>query len=245
MIQKRYGISLLAAWLFAGTVAAQSSGGVASATSSWVRVSLKKEAPKAAPATSPATKSGMQVFSEPFSDNKNGWRTVETAAYSLEIAGSSYRMRRKTGSREPALSFIPLPPEINLNQARRFVIQIELYGDEKVIPEGGLLLGVRDSVNYTMFSINAKRQALVKALANNTTFASYMPGTPLEMGGFVQSGRNLLRVEKLDQSLRFFINGKEVPGSPYPFRPLPGNGIGLTATGNWTVFRNLLVTATP
>jgi len=221
-----------------GAPAQAQSESVVQSSSSWVPVTVKSTA-------SPTPQKGdTQVFSDVFSRNVHGWPTGERGGYVHELGSGRYRMARRPGGAGAALVFVPLPAGMNLNEASRFSVQVEIYGTEKVIPEGGLLIGVLDSLNYTSLQITARRQAIPKTLVNNTTFANYLPGKPADMSGLVQTGFNLLRIEKTNQSLRFLVNGSQV-GPNVPFRQVPGHGVGLLVTGPEAVFRNLLVTVTP
>ncbi|WP_234734983.1 hypothetical protein [Tellurirhabdus bombi] len=218
---------------------AQRKGAASSASSAWTRIRTAK--PPAAPISPKADFS----FTDTFRDNQNQWKSGDVGAYAYEVGGNSYQFRRRTNTMQPALSYIPLPTAISLNLAKTFVIQVDVFTDPGVVPDAGLLLGVKDSLNYTQFMLTSRREVIIKALINNTTYANYMPGQSIDMGGFIQSGHNRLRLEKREERLHFYINGKEVESSPYPFRPFSGDGIGFISSGVWTAFRNLSVIVTP
>jgi hypothetical protein len=218
---------------------AQRKGSTSSASSSWTRIRAAK------PAASPSSPKSGFSFTDTFLDNQNQWKSGDYGAYAYEVGGNSYQFRKRMNAEEPALSYIPLPTVISLNQAKTFVIQVNVFTDPGVVPDAGLLLGVKDTLNYTQFRLTSRREVVIKALINNTTYANYMPGEAIDMGGFIQSGHNTLRLEKREERLHFYINGKEVESSPYPFRPFSGEGIGFISSGAWTAFRNLSVIVTP
>ena len=55
-----------------------------------------------------------------------------------------------------AFSAVELPVSVNLNQADVFTIKVDVLADSGQVPAGGLLFGVKDSLNYCAFTLNAR-----------------------------------------------------------------------------------------
>ena len=200
-------------------------------------------------ALSRATSSGINAsgyrpaFTGDFATNRNGWKAGNKGDYNYQIGLGKYNIRkRNVNTSQVAFSYVPLPGYINLNIAETFTIKVDVVADSSRIPVGGLLFGVADSLNYCAFSLNSKGEISIIRVANGQTFSDYMTGDFFQPGVLVDINRNRLMIRRNGQALHFYINDREVRSSPYPFRMLPGNGIGLTTTGYWTSFQKLTVT---
>ena len=186
------------------------------------------------------------AFSGDFATNRNGWKTGNKGDYNYLIGLGKYDIRkRNVNTNQTAFSYVPLPTEINLNIARTFTIKVDVVADSGRIPTGGLLFGVADSLNYCAFSLNGTGDISIIRVANGLTFGDYMPGDYFKPGVPLEKNRNRLSIRRNGDALHFYINDREVRSSPYPFRMLSGNGIGLTTTGYWTSFQKLTVTLGP
>lgn len=186
------------------------------------------------------------AFTGDFSTNRNGWKAGNQGDYQFQIGLGRYSVRkRKTDTKQVAFSYVSLPPDINLNRADTFTIRVDVLADSGQVPTGGLLFGVRDSLNYCAFVTNDRGDVSIRRVMNGLPLNDYMsedyfrPGTP------VDRNRNRLTVRRRGDALHFYVNDREVRGSPYPFRALSGNGIGFTASGYWTQFQRLNVTLGP
>ena len=138
-----------------------------------------------------------------------------------------------------------MPPDINLNRADTFTVRVDVLADSGQVPPGGLLFGVRDSLNYCAFTTNGRGEISIVRVLNGTALSDYMPGDYFRPGVPLDRNRNRLTIKRRGDALHFYVNDQEVRSSPYPFRPLSGNGIGLTASGYWTQFQRLNVALGP
>ncbi|MDB5243995.1 MAG: hypothetical protein JWP57_4621, partial [Spirosoma sp.] len=183
------------------------------------------------------------AFTGDFATNRNGWKAGNKGGYNYQIGMGKYNIRKRSGNtNQVAFSYVPLPSYINLNIAETFTIKLDVVADSSRIPAGGLLFGVADSLNYCAFSLNNKGEISIIRVANGQTFSDYMTGDYFRPGVPVDVNRNRLMIRRKGEALHFYVNDREVRSSPYPFRMLPGNGIGMTTTGYWTSFQKLTVT---
>ena len=226
-----------------------------SASSDWQKVVLKSTLP----ATTQPRRSTVSTRSTPnesvdfrpaftgdFATNRNGWKAGNRGDYYYQIGLGRYSIRkRNTNTREAAFSSVELPATINLNLADVFTIKVDMLADSGQVPSGGLLFGVLDSLNYSAFTLNGKGEVSIIRVANGQTFSDYMPGDYFLPGVLVEKNRNRLMIERRGQGLHFYINAQEIRSSPYQFKMLPGNGIGVTSSGYWTSFQKLSVTIGP
>lgn len=226
-----------------------------SASSAWQQVTLR---PAVRPATSvsasPARGTADRVvpnespdfrpaFTGDFATNRNGWKAGAHGDYQYQIGQGRYSIRkRNVHTRQNAFSTVELPAAINLNQAEVFTIKVDMLADSGRVPAGGLLFGVKDSLNYNAFMLNEQGQVSIIRVANGQTFSDYMPGDYFSAGVLVDKNRDRLMIQRKGGALRFYINSQEIRSSPYAFKMLSGNGIGLTSSGYWTSFQKLSVT---
>lgn len=237
---------------------------VYSASSAWQRVTLKPTAQlsKTGPTNRTESFAGANrngdvsarttppvgyrpAFTGDFVTNRNRWRAGNLGDYRYEIGMGSYTIRKRNGrTQKAAFSSVALPQEINLNRAEVFTIKLDVLADSGQVPTGGLLFGVKDSLNFCAFTTNSQGEISIRRVANGETFADYMPGAFFGPGPDVpiEKNRNRLMVKRRGEYLHFYVNEREVRSSPYLFRMLSGNGIGLTSLGYWTSFQKLSVT---
>ena len=183
------------------------------------------------------------AFTGDFATNRNGWKAGIRGDYYYEIGQGRYSMRkRKANTQQVAFSSIELPTNINLNRAEIFTIRVDILADSGQIPRGGLVFGVKDSLNYCSFAINEKGQVSIKRVADGRTFSDYMPGDFFAPGIPIDKNRNRLTIQKQGDELHFYVNAQEIRSSPYPFKMLSGNGFGMIASAYWTAFQKLSVT---
>ncbi len=223
-----------------------------SASSDWQKVVLKSTLPATTQARRPdaPTRSTSAenvdfrpAFTGDFATNRNGWKAGNQGDYYYQIGLGRYSIRkRNTNTKEAAFSTVELPATINLNLADVFTIKVDVLADSGQVPSGGILFGVLDSLNYGAFTLNAKGEVSIIRVENGQTTSDYMPGDYFLPGVLVEKNRNRLMIERRGQGLRFYINAQEIRSSPYPFKMLPGNGIGVTSSGYWTSFQKLSVT---
>ncbi len=250
-------ISLLT--LVSGSSFAQSAGrrpktAIFSASSEWTKVTLKPtprlssnraETVSSSPAT--GADGGFQpAFTGDFATNRNGWKAGIQGDYYYQIGMGRYSIRkRNVNTQRVAFSSVALPTDINLNRADFFTIKVDVMADSGRVPTGGVLFGVRDSLNYCAFTLNAKGEVSIIRVANGETFSDYMPGEFFAPGVPVDKNRNRLIIRRKGDALHFYVNEREVRSSPYPFKMLSGNGVGLTSSAYWTSFQKLSVTLGP
>ena len=235
---------------------------VYSASSAWQRVTLKSTAPltrigppirtesatgisrtKVTPAKPTPATDFRPAFTGDFVTNRNRWRSGNLGDYYYQIGLGSYSIRkRNVRTQKAAFSSVALPPDINLNRAEVFTIKLDVLADSGQVATGGLLFGVKDSLNFCAFTTNGSGDVSVKRVANGETFTDYMPGEFFRPGVPIEKNRNRLMVKRRGEYLHFYVNEQEIRSSPYPFRMLSGNGIGLTSSGYWTSFQKLGVT---
>lgn len=212
---------------------------IQSATSSWVKVTIKAISPRKIPPVPIA-------FRESFDTNKRFWREGSYGDYTYEIANNNYFIRRnRVDSKRTAFSFIKLPEDINLNKADTFTVQLEIVGKPGTIPEGGLLLGMQDSLNYCQVRITDQRQVIVNMIIEGKVANRYFPGGISSPQRSILPERNILTVRRFDSKLHIYINRQEISTSPFTFRYFRGNSIGILTSGDAISFRNLLVRARP
>jgi hypothetical protein len=186
------------------------------------------------------------AFTGDFATNRNGWRAGNKGDYYYQIGLGKYSIRkRNTNTKQVAFTAVELPANINLNHADQFTIKVDVLADSGQVPTGGVLFGVKDSLNYCAFTLNAKGEVSIKRIANGQTSSDYMPGDFFLPGVPADKNRNRLSIQRKGDALHFYINSTEVRSSPYPFKMLSGNGIGLTSSGYWTGFQRLSVTLGP
>ncbi|GAB2565689.1 hypothetical protein GCM10027190_14050 [Spirosoma areae] len=186
------------------------------------------------------------AFTGDFATNRNGWRAGSKGDYYYQIGLGRYSMRkRNVKTQQVAFSFVSLPPDINLNGADIFTIKVDVLADSGRVPTGGLVFGVKDSLNFCAFTMNEKGEVSIRRVANGQTFSDYMPGDFFAPGVPVDKNRNRLTIRRKGEALHFYVNEQEVRSSPYPFKMLPGNGIGMISSAYWTAFQKLSVTLGP
>ncbi|RRA97669.1 hypothetical protein [Larkinella rosea] len=209
--------------------------GVYSASGSWVHVKIKSKT------SGPASN---RLFTEDFSDNRNRWLIGRKGDYSYDISQNMYHIY-KQASNSPASgqSIIKLPPTFDLNKLDTFMVQVDLAGPSGIIPDAGLLLGVKDSLNYCHFRINNKNQVSVKYVINGLSYTIYMRGDYVPAGIPLSATKNTLTVRKKTDQIHFYLNGREIPTSPYQFRQYQGTGIGFVTTTDGTTFQNLMISS--
>ncbi|GAB3908396.1 hypothetical protein GCM10028803_43940 [Larkinella knui] len=211
----------------------QAQVGVYSASGSWVHVKIKAKTPGTATNRS---------FTEDFSDNRNRWLIGRRGAYAFDMSQNTYRIyKQASDSPASAFSYISIPTALNLNKVDTFMVQVELAGPSGIIPDAGLLIGVKDSLNYCHFRINNKNQVSVKYVINGLSYTIYMRGDYVPAGIPLSATKNTLTVRRKGEQIHFYLNGREIPTSPYQFRQYQGNGIGFVSTTDGTTFRNLTV----
>ncbi|WP_461147626.1 hypothetical protein [Spirosoma pulveris] len=183
------------------------------------------------------------AFTGDFATNRNGWRAGIQGDYYYQIGLGQYSIRKRAANTQ-AISFsaVELPNEINLNAADQYTIKVDMLADSGQVPSGGLLFGVRDSLNYNAFMLNAKGEVAVVRVANGRTFSDYMPADFMSPGVSVEKNRNRLTIQRRGSALHFYINAQEIRSSPYPVKIFPGNGIGFTSSAYWVAFQKLTVT---
>ncbi|GAB3942774.1 hypothetical protein GCM10028805_07900 [Spirosoma harenae] len=242
-----------------------------SASSQWQKVTLK---PTASLATNPSTNNPTiptttstnrtestttsarptpaenvdyrPAFTGDFATNRNGWKAGNRGDYYYQIGLGRYSIRKRDpDTKQIAFSSVELPTAINLNSADIFTIKVDVLADSGQVPTGGILFGVKDSLNYSAFTLNGKGEVSVMRIANGQTVSDYMTGEFYMPGVTVDKNRNRLTIQRKGEALHFYINDREIRSSPYPFKILSGNGIGVTASGYWTSFQKLIVTLGP
>lgn len=183
------------------------------------------------------------AFTGDFATNRNGWRAGNQGDYYYQIGLGQYSIRKRVANTQQLpFSAVELPNEINLNVANQYTIKVDMLADSGQVPAGGLLFGVRDSLNYNAFMLNEKGEVAVVRVANGRTFSDYMPADFMAPGVSVEKNRNRLTIQRRGNSLHFYINAQEIRSSPYPVKIFPGNGIGFTSSAYWTAFQKLTVT---
>ena len=226
-----------------------------SAASAWTNVTLQAPArptptrpalvssPPAYPSatTGPGGYKGP-VFTGDFVTNRNGWPAGSIGDYQYQIGTGVYNVRKRLpDTKATAFSFVPLPAQINLNVANYFTIKADVVSESGRPPVGGIAFGVSDSLTYTAFVLDHSGQVSIRRLDNGRTFSSYMPGDYFNPNVVVNNNRNQLIIRRKGDFLHFYINENEIRTSPYPFKMLGGNGIGIITNGNWTSFQKLSV----
>ena len=226
-----------------------------SAASNWTKVTLKSTPRIAASSAGSRTTSAISTPASPKSDgfrpaftadfatNRNGWLAGKRGDYEYQIGQGRYGIRKQNvNTKQVAFATVELPDNIELNRAETFTIKADILADSGRVPMGGLIFGMKDSLNYNAFTLNENGQVSIKRVANGETFSDYMPGEPFKPGVPVDKNRNRLSIRRLGPYLYFYINEREIKSSPYPFKILSGNGVGVTSSGYWTGFQKLIVT---
>jgi hypothetical protein len=226
-----------------------------SASSDWQKVVLKstllpttqlRRANISTPSTPTENVDFRPAFTGDFATNRNGWKAGNQGDYYYQIGMGRYSIRkRNANTRQAAFSTVELPTTIDLNLADVFTIKVDMLADSGQVPSGGILFGVLDSLNYCAFTMNGKGEVSIIRVANGQTFSDYMTGDYFSPGVLVEKNRDRLMIERRGQGLHFYINAQEIRSSPYQFKMLSGNGIGVTSSGYWTSFQKLGVTIGP
>ena len=192
--------------------------------------------------TDESAKERTTSFLETFADNHNGWLVGKRNGFSLEVAKDSYYIRKeKPDLARPGRSYIKLPDDLNLNKADTFTVSVEMVVPANVEPDGGLLIGVKDTSNYCQFRLIGTSKVSLYTRVNGTAMATYMPGKPTNAKVPIDPVRNTLTIRRTGEDLHFFINGKEVEDSPHSFRNFKGNGVGFISFTEATKFQYLTV----
>ena len=223
-----------------------------SATSAWTNVTLQAPAQPVQATTRPAntrpatptpTEGFRPAFTGDFVTNRNGWQAGSIGDYQYQIGTGVYNVRKRNpDTKQMAFSFVPLPTQINLNLADYFTIKADVVSESGRPPVGGIAFGVSDSLTYTAFQLDHSGQVSIRRLDNGRTFSDYMPGDYFNPNVVVNNNRNQLIIRRKQDKMHFYINEEEIRTSPYPFKMLGGNGIGIVTNGDWTSFQKLSVT---
>ena len=197
------------------------------------------------PAATKATESATaktNSFLETFADNHNGWLVGKRNGFVLEVAKDSYYIRKeKPDISRPGRSYIKLPDDLNLNKADTFTVSVEMVVPANVEPDGGLLIGVKDTSNYCQFRLIGTSKVSLYTRVNGTAMATYMPGKPTNAKVPIDAVRNTLTIRRTGDDLHFYVNGKEVEDSPHIFKNFKGNGVGFISFTEATKFQYLTV----
>lgn len=222
-----------------------------SATSPWTDVTLQAPSrpapvsprPATRPVGTPPAESYRPAFTGDFVTNRNGWQAGSIGDYQYQIGTGVYNVRkRNSATAQTAFSFVPLPSQINLNLADFFTIKADVVSESGRVPVGGIAFGVSDSLTYTAFLLDNTGQVSIRRRDAGRTFSDYMPGDYFNPNVVMNNNRNQLIIRRKRDWLHFYINEQEIRTSPYPFKMLGGNGIGLLTDGDWTSFQKLSVT---
>jgi hypothetical protein len=186
------------------------------------------------------------AFTGDFATNRNGWKGGRKGGYHYQIGFGRYNIRPVSPAPgEVAYSVVPLPTEMNLNLATHFTIKLDVVADSGRVPTGGLLFGVRDSLNLCAFLLRSDGTMTLTRLINGQAADSVLTSDYFRPGVPVAPNRNQLVIRRVEKAMHVYINQREVRGSPFMFPSLPGNSIGVTSAGDWTSFQKLLVTLGP
>ncbi|QKZ15855.1 hypothetical protein HU175_21960 [Spirosoma sp. KUDC1026] len=229
---------------------------IQSASSNWQRVSIAApERPRADPAiltstvyrptrTSATNPDGYRpAFTGDFATNRNGWKAGTEHDYQYTIGNGTYDIKKlNVYTQQAAFSFVELPANIDLNQSSQFTIKVDVVADSGRVPTGGIVFGVKDSLNYNAFTTNQAGEVVIVRVVNGQPLSDYMSAIPVKAGVPLDKNRNRLSIRRNRGALRFYVNEQEIRSSPYEFRLLSGNGIGVTSSGYWTSFQKLSVT---
>jgi hypothetical protein len=227
-------ISLCLLALFPWVAQAQQES-VQSATSSWLSV----ETTPVSPFRTPSGLGFTETFGE---ENKNNWPTGLRAGFTYTLKPIGYQIeRRSADTSRVARAWVTLSNRLNLNKIDTFLIQIDLLPQTDSYPAGGLLFGVADSLNYNQVRLVGKDRVMVQQVVNGKADLAVIPTRLTRANVDLRPGRNRIAVWRRGNQLHIFVNEKELPTSPMPFRPFKGNGVGVVMTGNWLSFRNLSV----
>ncbi len=210
--------------------------GISSASSNWVKVKISPETPHPNPLPTPV------AFRETFTNNLHAWRQGIQGDYTYSIDNGSYTIHRsRHETKRFAYSYISLPENINLNKADSFTVQVDIAGKPGTIPEGGLLIGMLDSLNYCQIRLTDQGQLVIGMVIDGKVSSRYFPGGISSPQHSVKLESNTLAVRRIGNTMHVFINKQEVTTSPFPFRYFMGNHIGVMTGGDGISFRNLLV----
>ncbi|GAB3695191.1 hypothetical protein GCM10027592_16970 [Spirosoma flavus] len=195
------------------------------------------------PATTTSSSGYRPAFTGDFVTNRNGWKAGNKGDYNYQIGMGRYSIRkRRANTRQVAFSYVSLPNDISLNRDEAYTIKVDVMADSGRVPTGGVLFGVKDSLNFCAFTLNGKGEVSVIRVTNGEAYGDYMSGDFFAPGVPVDKNRDRLTIRRSKEALSFYVNEQEVRGSPYAFKTLPGNGVGLITDASWTTFQKLTVT---
>lgn len=214
---------------------AQQKQQIQSASSSWIPVETK--------AVSPFRTPSGPGFTETFTEeNTNGWPTGLRAGFTYTLKPIGYQIeRRSADSSWAARAWIQLSPKLTLNKIDTFMVQVDLLSQSDTYPNGGLLFGVADSLNYSQVWLMGKNRVLVQQIVKGKPDPTFVSARLAKATVALRPGRNRVAVWRMGNRIHVYVNEKELPTSPFPFRPLRSNGVGVMLGGNWLSFRNLTV----
>jgi|GEM_PF-4778787 len=208
---------------------------IQSASSPWIAVETKAVSPFRTPSGPGFT----ETFAE---DNTNGWPTGLREGFTHSLKSVGYQIeRRSADSSRASRAWIQLSNKLTLNKIDTFMVQVDLLSQSDNYPNGGLLFGVADSLNYSQIRLIGKDRVLVQQITKGKPDPAFVSAHLDRSTVALRAGRNRIAVWRRGNSLHVFVNEKELPTSPFPFRPLRGNGVGVMLSGNWLSFRNLTV----
>ena len=204
-----------------------------SASSGWQYVQLQRN-----------LVSAPVVFTELFTTNGRAGQRVRWGSYTCEVADSSYRIRR-TGTRglASARPFISLPDSLNLNRAAAFVIDVEMFVPNGVLPESGLLFGAGDNANYALTALRGQADCVFTQVVNGSASSVNLSKRRSVVASVLVKNAfwNRLRVEKRGDKLFVTINGDPVASGPVAFGPSGAMALALSPQPTMLRFRHLSV----
>ncbi|KAB7732524.1 hypothetical protein F5984_00750 [Rudanella paleaurantiibacter] len=208
---------------------------VESASSAWVAV-------ETSPMPTWRSPEGL-VFRETFAEaNANRWPVGLRAGFTYTPGPVGYQLeRRGADSSQLARAWIQLANRFDLPRIDTFMVQLDVLPRADMYPDGGLLFGVADSLNYSRVWLNGRDRVIVQQIVDGKPDLTSTNDRLASVRFPTQKGRNRITVWRRGARLHVFVNDKELPGSPFLNRAVRGNGVGVFAKGNWLAFRNLTV----
>lgn len=208
---------------------------IQSASSPWIPVETKPVSPFRTPSGPGFT----ETFAE---ENPNRWPTGLRGGFTYTIKAIGYQIeRRAADTNRAAHAWIPIAKKLTLNRIDTFMVQVDVLSRSDTYPDGGLLFGVADSLNYSQIRLIGNDKVVVQQFTNGKPDPAFVSAHLSVATVTLRAGRNRVAVWRRGNQLHVFINEQELPTSPFLFRPLRGNGIGVVLNGNWLSFRNLTV----
>jgi len=173
------------------------------------------------------------IFEERFDDNSRDWFQSNEKTGSIESVGNAYLISSKTGWLYSTQKVdVRMDGNFSIETKARKLAGVDNYGY-------GLIWGLKDKENYySMLLFRDGAFGVIKATGGQISWL--IPDTNTT-SAFKVGSTNTIKVEKVENRLRFYINDLYVGN--LPFEPFFGNRVGFIVFNTQTIeFDDLIIT---